>query len=110
MPQFSMEVSWVELFKLVLWWVTILGSFHVGRVHGYQKIPEGQKESKVDEVTDVPPQVYEVKDVPPQVFMARKGKVLHIRSTCSYLNEFDLVAMNWCTSCRKLLAKRSKIA
>ena len=104
MPQFSIEVSWVELFKLVLWWVTILLSFHVGRVRG--KIPEGQKESKVDEVTDVSPQMYEV----PQAFMARKGLVLHSTKTCSYLNELDLVAMSWCASCKKVFAKRSNIA
>ena len=110
MPQFSVELSWWELLKLVLWWASILVSFHFGRFHGFQKVPEGHKESKVDEVNDVSPQVYKVKDALPQVFMTRKGTVLHSTSSCSYLDGPDTVAMNWCTSCKKVLAKRSKIA
>ena len=107
MPQFSVELSWWELLKLVLWWASILVSFHFGRFHGFHKVSEGHKESKVEEVNDVHPQV---KDVLPQVFMTRKGTVLHITSSCSYLDGPDTVAMNWCTSCKKVLAKRSKIA
>ena len=110
MPQFSMEVSWVELFKLVLWWATIFASFHVGRSHGYQKIPEGPKDSKVDELKAVPPQVSEVKDGLPQVFMCKNGKLLHIQGSCRYQNEVDVVAMNWCSTCKKLYPKSSKIA
>ena len=53
-------------------------SFHFGRFHGFQKVPEGHKESKVEEVNDVHPQV---KDVLPQVFMTRKGTVLHVNNT-----------------------------
>jgi hypothetical protein len=110
MPQFSIEVSWVEVFKLLLWWLTILWSFHLGRVHGYQKIPEGPKDSKVDEVKDVPPQVDEVNEVLPEVFMAKQGKALHTTSSCRYLKPDQLVHMSWCTSCTKHWGKRSKMA
>jgi len=82
-------------------------SFHVGRSRGYQKVPAGPKESKVD----FTPQVSEVKEKLPQVFMAKKGgKVLHIQSSCRYLVERELFAMDWSSSCMSGSAKSSKIA
>ena len=79
MPQFTVEVSWLDLFKLCLWWLTMAMSFHIGRSRGYPKVPAGPAESKV--------QVPEVKEKFPQVFMAKirqgpaRPKLLHIFGT-----------------------------
>ena len=105
MPQFIVEVSWLDLLKLGLWLFTMAMSFHVGRSHGYEKVPAGPKESKVD----FTPQVSEVKEKLPHVFMAKKeGKVLHIDSSCRYLVNREILAMSWCSICGP--AKSSKMA
>ena len=57
MPQFTVEVSWLGLFKLGLWWLTMAMSFHMGRSRGSPKVLAGPAESKVD----LAPQVPEVK-------------------------------------------------
>jgi hypothetical protein len=107
MPQFTVEVSWLDLFKLGLWWLTMAMSFHIGRSRGYPKVPAGPAESKVD----FAPQVPEFKEKFPQVFMAKKcGKVLHTEDSCRYSAERDSLAMNWCSRCMSCSAKCSKIA
>jgi len=107
MPQFTVEVSWLDLFKLCLWWLTMAMSFHMGRSRGFPKVPAGPAESKVG----LAPQVPEVKVKFPQVFMAKKcGKVLHTEDSCTYLIEREHLAMNWCTRCTSCSAKCSKIA
>ena len=103
MPQFTVEVSWLDLFKLGLWWLTMAMSFHIGRSRGCPKVPAGPAESKV--------QVPEVKEKFPQVFMAKKcGKVLHAQSSCTYLAQREPLAMDWCSRCTSCSAKSSKIA
>ena len=107
MPQFTVEVSWLDLFKLGLWWLTMAMSFYIGRSRGYPKVPVGPAESKVD----FAPQVPEVKEKLPEVFMAKKcGKVLHTQNSCRYLAEREVLAMDWCSRCMSCSAKSSKIA
>jgi len=38
MPQLTVELSWFEIGRIVLWWCTIIASFHVGRVHGARSV------------------------------------------------------------------------
>ena len=105
MPQFIVEVSWLDLFKLIVWWATMAMSYYAGRSRGYQEVPAGQKKSKVD----FAPQVAEVSEKLPHVFMTKKeGKVLHLDSSCRHLVARETQAMNWCSTCGS--AKTSKVA
>ena len=105
MPQFIVEVSWMDLFKLIVWWATMAMSYYAGRSRGYQEVPAGPKESKVD----FTPQVSEVSEKLPQVIMTKKeGKVLHFDSSCRHLVGREIQAMNWCSTCGS--AKTSKVA
>ena len=105
MPQFIVEVSWLDLFKLIVWWATMAMSYYAGRSRGYQEVPAGPKESKVD----FTPQVSEVSEKLPQVIMTKKeGKVLHFDSSCRHLVGREIQAMNWCSTCGS--AKTSKVA
>ena len=105
MPQFIVEVSWLDIFKLIVWWVTMAMSYYAGRSRGYQEVPAGQKKSKVD----FAPQVAEVSEKLPHVFMTKKeGKVLHLDSSCRHLVARETQAMNWCSTCGS--AKTSKVA
>ena len=105
MPQFIVEVSWLDLFKLMVWWATMAMSYYAGRSRGYQEVPAGPKEPKVD----FTPQVSEVKERLPHVYMSKKeGKVLHIDISCRYLVGRENLAMNWCSTCGS--AKTSKMA
>ena len=55
MPQLTVELSWSEIGRIVLWWPTIIASFHVGRLHGEKSVVSGapskatvEKESPCD--------------------------------------------------------------
>ena len=97
MFQFTIEVSWLDLFKLVVWWATMAMSYYAGRSRGYEEVPKKRKGEFI-------PQVSEVK-----VFMAKKGgKVIHTQSSCRYLAEREILAIDWCCSCGS--GKGSKMA
>ena len=88
MFQFTIEVRWLDLFKLVVWWATMAMSSYAGRSRGFEEVPKKCK-------GEFTPQVSEVK-----VFMAKKGgKVLHTQSSCRYLVEREFLAIDWCCSC-----------
>ena len=88
MFQLTIEVNWIDLFKLVVWWATMAMSYYAGRSRGYEEVPQKCNDKFA-------PQQSEVK-----VFMAKKGgKVLHTHSSCRYLVDRDSIAIDWCSSC-----------
>ena len=96
----TVEVSWLDLFRLGLWWITIAMSFHLGRTR-FESQPKQTNSHQASEVNEKLP----------QVFMAKKGgKVLHIQSSCRHLVERELLAIDWCSTCVSGSAKSSKIA
>ena len=91
MPQFTVELSWVDLVWIVLWWVTVFLSFHIGRLHPYP-----QTNSECSEKT-------EVNEMITELFTAAKGAVLHTTASCTYFTSTKPVAASWCCRCSKHL-------
>ena len=88
MFQFTIEVRWLDLFKLVVWWATMAMSYYAGRSRGFEEVPKKCK-------GEFTPQVSEV-----TAFMAKKGgKVLHPQSSCRYLVGRETLAIDWCCTC-----------
>ena len=97
MFQFTIEVSCLDLFKLVIWWATMAMSYYAGRTRGYEEVPQKCKGEFIPRKSEI------------KVFMAKKGgKVLHTQSSCRYLVEREILAIDWCCSCGS--AKSSKRA
>ena len=94
MPQFTVELTWVEVVWILLWWLTVFLSFHAGRQHPYRTDPEAPKEMKAPEDTQGPTKVKEING-PTKVkeinglteIYTCKGGVLHLSSECSYLSK-----------------------
>ena len=88
MFQLTIEVSWLDLLKLVVWWATMAMSYYAGRSRGFEEVPKKCKGEFTSQVSEL------------KFFMAKKeGKVLHTQSSCRYLVNREILAMDWCCSC-----------
>jgi hypothetical protein len=52
MPQFTVEVSWFEIFRIAMWWLSILVSFRMGQSYGSASPPVAVAAEKTS--SDVP--------------------------------------------------------
>jgi hypothetical protein len=125
MPQITLEISWFDVFRVVLWWLTIVASFHAGRFHGRRQVesisgsPQIEKSKSAPETDRAPedddPQVDTTScgrtssssgaPVPewrpefPDIFMVADGKALHTTTSCQYLKRASPMLMRWCSKC-----------
>jgi len=125
MPQITLEISWFDVFRVVLWWLTIVASFHAGRFHGRRQVesisgsPQIEKSKSAPETDRVPedddPQidttscgrtssssgapVLEQRPEFPDIFMVADGKALHTTTSCQYLKRASPMLTRWCSKC-----------
>ena len=90
MPSVTVELSWWQLQVLLTaaWLMTMYVSFQAG-LRCQQFRMSFEEKLTVDEM----------KKNLPEVFMAEKGAVLHMSSTCTYLSKSDEKLMRWCSRC-----------
>ena len=88
MFQLAIEVSWLDLFKVVVWWATMAMSYYAGRTRGFEEVQPKCKDEFISRKSEI------------KVFMAKKGgKVLHAQSSCRYLKDRETLAIDWCCGC-----------
>ena len=54
MPQLTVELSWFEIGRVILWWFTIIASFYVGRAHGTKSVVPGAPSQMASEKQATP--------------------------------------------------------